>query len=493
MTSITLAFSPGELSTFVWNDGPYTSVLDTADLPCGPWNGTNHFLPEAWSNSSYYQPLIVLPSKLIDVVPAWKSCTADIFEGQDPPRTLSPAAALVPAPTNADTHDQIITASPSPSILHSPLKTGGEDHQPADPGSTPGPSSKPADPSIGDPGDPTESNRASKVDSPSAGDIGPLNGAHSPSGPSDPSTGDRGDTTNDNLPLRPNDPSLKKPGDPTGSRSPPDYAPSPAAPPRSDPTQALAGDPPANGLPIPSATDPSNINNTPLTYPPAVGLQGHIISQDAAPVTIGNSPVVYQSGSISAGSEIHAVPTDWGQESEDTSPVIVGGLTFSAIPFAVTTASGPQIGNNPAINPTQTNDPPFHNPDSATYITIGNQAIAIDANAISLAGTTLHPGDPGVTISGTPISLGSSVFVIGSLTEPLSPPQPTTTAQPQYITLGHHTISLDPSAIIVDGTTLKPSDPAITIDGDIISLNSSILVVGTHTQNLILQHPTPTP
>ena len=68
-TSITLAFSPGELSTFVWANGPFTSVLDTADLPCGPWNGTNYFLPDYWSNSSYYQPLIVLPSKLLNVEP----------------------------------------------------------------------------------------------------------------------------------------------------------------------------------------------------------------------------------------------------------------------------------------------------------------------------------------------------------------------------------------------------------------------------------------
>lgn len=91
-TSITLAFSPGELSTFVWENymrtttKTYTSALDTADLPCGPWNGTDKFLPEPWSNYSSYQPLIALPSKLADMVQAWKSCTADIFEGQDPPR-----------------------------------------------------------------------------------------------------------------------------------------------------------------------------------------------------------------------------------------------------------------------------------------------------------------------------------------------------------------------------------------------------------------------
>lgn len=133
VTSITLAFSLGELSTLSWDDKALTagtSALDTADLPCGPWNGTDHFLPVPWSNSSYYQPLIVLPSKLIDVVPAWKSCTADIFEGQDPPRTLSPAAALVPAPTIADTHNQIDTASPSPSIPPLPLKTGAGDPHP---------------------------------------------------------------------------------------------------------------------------------------------------------------------------------------------------------------------------------------------------------------------------------------------------------------------------------------------------------------------------
>lgn len=431
--------------------------------------------------------MIVLPSKLIDVVPAWKSCTADLFEGQDPPRTLSPAAALVPAPTNADTHDQISTASPSPSIPHLPLKTGVGDPQPADPGSTPDSPSKPADPSVGGPRDPTESNRASKADSPSAGNIGGPNGAHPPSYSNDPSTGDRGVSSNDNLSLTPNDPSTKVPGDPIGSDSPADHAPSLATPLRPDPTQVLASDPPANGLSI-LAADPSNINDPPPTYPPAIGLQGHIISQDAAPVTIGNLPVVYQSGSISGGGEIHAVPTNWVLGSEDASPIAVGGLTFSAITSSSDTDGDPQTGNTPAADPTQVKDA-----GSATYITIAHQPIAIASNAIILPGTTLNPGDPAITISGTPISLGSSVVVIGSLTEPLSPPQAAATAQPHYITIGHHPIAIASNAIIVDGTTLKPTDPAITVGGDVISLNSSFLVVGSHTQRLSLPPPTPTP
>ena len=465
-TSITLAFSPGELSTFVWeysqdSTTTFTSALDTADLPCGPWNGTDKFLPEPWSNYSSYQPLIVLPSKLIDMIPAWKSCTADMFEGQDPPRALTPTAAMVPAPTNPDTHTEKTVASPSPSIPHLPLKTGAGNSQPIDPDPTQNLPSEPNDPPAGGSGDPSSS--------------------YAPSKPNDPSAGDSGHA---NSPSKSNDPS-----DP---QSPADNAASSAASLAPNPMQISAGDPPANDPSDPSVGNPNDTKNSPPASPPAVAVQGHTITQGAAPITISQTPVMYQSGSISAGGEVQAIPRVWGQGNEDAIPVTVGGLTFSAIPPAAKGNSDPQTGNDPAANAVPINDPTADTPDPATYITVGGQTIAVDANAISVAGTTLKPGDPGVTIDGTPIYLGSSVFVVGSRTETLSPSLNAITAQPPYITVGGQTIGLGSSAIIVDGITLKPADPSITVDGTPISLGSSILVVGSQTQNLILPLFTPT-
>lgn len=450
VTSITLAFSPWELSTYEWNSPAGTTLaLDTADLPCGPWNGTNHFLPELWSNSSYYQPLIVLPSKLIDVVPTWKSCTADIFEGQDPPRTLSPAAAMVPTPKNADTHAQKSLASPSPSIPRLPLKTGAGNFQPADPGPTPS----------------------------------------SPSMPADPSTWDSGDSSSTSSPSKPNDPSTGDPGD---SHGPANSAVSLNASPASGLTQTLAGDPPVNRPLNPSVADPNDKKNTLLAFPAAVALQSYTITQGAAPVTISRTAVVYQSGSISAGGEIEAIPTDWGEGNRIASPMTVGGLTFSAIPYLAKAYGDPQTGNDDAANAAQIKDSAADNPNLVTYIAVGSHTIAVDPDAISVAGMTLKPGDPGVTIDGTPISLGSSVFVVGSRTETISPSPAVIPSQTPYVTVGGQTISIYSNAIIVDGKTLKPADPGITVDGTSVSLGSSILVVGSHTQNLILPQPTPT-
>ena len=463
----------------------YTSVLDTAYLPCGPWNGTDKFLPEPWSNYSSYQPLIVLPSKLIDMVPAWKSCTADMFEGQDPPRTLSPAAALVPAPTNANIHPQKNSASSSPSIPHLPPKTGAGVSQLADPGPTPSSHSKLAGLSVGDIGDPNDSNRPSKPNDLSIEDPGHSNNDNSPPKSMGPFVGDSGDSSNDKTP-KPNDPlggDLKDPGD---SEALTDSAVSAATSPASSPTQTTAGYAPANGPSNPFTADFNDNTNTPLTFPPAVALQGHTITQGGAPVTISKMPVVYQSGSISAGGDIQAIPTGWGQGNQNTSPTTVGGLTFLAILSAAKAYGDPRNGNYHAA------DPAGDNPNPATYITVGGETIAVDLNAISLAGTTLNPGDPGVIIDGTPISLGSSVFVVGSRTETLSPSPTAILSQPSYIVVGGQTVSVSSDAISLDGTTLKPGDPGITVHGTSVSLGSSILVVGSHTQNLILAQPTPT-
>ena len=484
-TSITLAFSPGELSTFVWelyqgtSSQTYTSALDTADLPCGPWNGTDKFLPEPWSNYSSYQPLIVLPSKLINMVPAWKSCTADMFEGQDPPRALTPAAVMAPTPTDAEGHAQNNAASPSQSIPYLPRKTDAVSPQPADP--SPNTNSLPNadDPPTKASGDPKNSIVPSNPNDPSTIDPANSSGYDPPSKPKDLSSAGSGGSGGANSQSSPNDPSTGLSVDPSESEEPIDNGVSPAPSPASNPTQTPAGDPPAQSPSGSSPADDKDTKNTLPAFPPAVALQGDTITQGAGPITISQMPVVYQSGTISAGGETKAIPTGWGQSSGNANPMVVGGLTFSAISSAAKANGDPYSNNDHAANPAQMNDP-------ATYITVAGQTIAVDANAVSVAGTTLKPGDPGVTVDGTPISLGSSIFVVGTRTENLSSPQITTTSPQPYMKVGSQTIGLGSSAIIIDGTTLRPADPAITVDGTLVSLGSSILVVGSHTQDLVL-------
>lgn len=421
--------------------------------------------------------------------PAWKSCRADIFEGQDPPRTLSPAPAMAPAPTLAETKYRNTAASPSPPIPALPHKTVVVDSQPADPVATPDSPSKSNDPSAEDPGDPSNSNNSSKPKDASTDDPGDFSHNQSPPKPVDPT---KGGSESDNLQSKPDKPST---ADPENPKEPAENAGSPAPSPAADPTHNPATNSLAVSPPSPPAAEPEDTRNTLFAFPTAVALQGHTITQGASPITIAKTPVAYQSGSISVGSEIQAVPTGWGLGNENTSPMTVGGLAFSAIPYGAKVDGNPQTIHSHAANAAQMYDPGANDPNPATYITVGGQTIAVDANAISIAGTTLSPGDPGVTVDGTPISLGPSNFVVGSRTETLSPPQATTTAQLPAITVAGQMITIGSSAIIVDGTTLKPADPGITVGGTVVSLGSSVLVIGSHTEQLILPQapPTPTP
>lgn len=67
-------------------------------------------------------------------------------------------------------------------------------------------------------------------------------------------------------------------------------------------------------------------------------------------------------------------------------------------------------------------------PGQAT--TINGQTVQVFGNAISIAGTTLSAGTPPITVSGTPIALGSEKLVIGSISVQIAlPPLSLTTGQ----------------------------------------------------------------
>ena len=129
-------------------------------------------------------------------------------------------------------------------------------------------------------------------------------------------------------------------------------------------------------------------------------------------------------------------------------------------------------------------NPPLRPQDSATYITVGGQTFAVQSNAIDVAGTLLKPGDPGVSYDGTPVSLGSSIFVVGTRTETLSPRPTILTGHQSYVTVESAILTEDFNGISIDGTTLRPLGPAITVSGTRISLGPSFLVVGTQTETL---------
>lgn len=414
-TSLTLAFAPGELSTMLYYgappDDPYgmsavsSRVLDTNDLPCGPLDKAGNWWVQG-GLSTGYQPLVELPTKLQQLVPAWSSCYGNAFQGQDPPRTLVPGTRLTPEPTTVHANPQTTPAAPSPPIPSLPVETGAGTAQPLDP--NPATDPKAIASVVTDPARTAISN------------IVQVNG---------------------------NDPGASG-GAAAGAQ---------AADPHFDPAS------PESPLPTSSL---------------AIVVQGQTITNNAAPVTVGGTIIAYQAGSIRVNNEVLPYPAAENLDTANASPVTVGGLTFSAV------ASIAHVNDGAHYN-VESNALPANDPGAATYITISGQTITVQANGIVIAGSMLHPGDLGITVAGSPISLGSSEFVIGDHTETLSPAA-TVATLPSQITVNGEPISLASDSIIVDGTTMKPGDPSITIHGQAVSLGASEVAVGGVTASLAL-------
>lgn len=410
-------------------DDPYgmyavsSRVLDTNDLPCGPLNKSGNW--DVQDNYiSDYQPLVELPTKLKQLVPAWSSCYGNDLQGQDPPRTLSPATIMVPQPTIVDKYPQPTPATPNPPIPPLPTKTGVGVTQPPVPQAT----------------------------------MDPKGIAHPVAGPAQAPASDDGQIIEND------------PGASGGSAADPKAANPKAA----DPNSAN----PPNVDPI--------VPQTPVPTPSlAVVVQGKTITNNRESIKIGGTTVAYQSGSIRVNDEVQQYPAAENQDIVDASPVTVGGLTFSAATPIAQDDGAPQDGTKASSNGVGSNVLPDNDPGSSTYITVGGQTIAVHANGIIVAGETLHPGGPGITIGGSLISLGFSDFVFGDHTETFPGPA-TATTRPSYITVNGESISVGSNSIIVDSTTLKPGDPIVTIHGKSISLGASEVVVGGVTGSLAL-------
>ena len=103
---------------------------------------------------------------------------------------------------------------------------------------------------------------------------------------------------------------------------------------------------------------------------------------------------------------------------------------------------------------------------------------------IIMQGATLHPADPGVTINGVQVSLGSSDLVIGAHTVPLasfSIQTMTPVNQAELPPSVVSDISMLENDVIAGGLTLTPGAVVTLADGKSVSIGSSSLVLDGHT------------
>ena len=298
-----------------------------------------------------YAPIIAPPPAIQSLEPAWKYCTTQF--AFDPPRSLVPAAILVPSPTPADqAGPQKTPARPSPTLDPNPVQTQIR-NQP----STVYPSNMPND--ANDHADPR---------------IPPDDG----------------------------------PASPNGNSYDPPYS--------SAPDQAV-GSQDGVDLGKGTSTDP-------------------------------NSP----------------------KNNQGTLPILPNKSSTQPDPYL----GDPKLKSKPSLDGTTIPQPPL----AASVITIGDQTLtALPKGGYSIADTTIQPNNPAITVHGTPISLGSSVLVVGLSTLSLE----SGNTNGVYVAGGVRFAKLDPGTILLGGNTLSVNGPATIVSGNAVSLASSGIVIAGQT------------
>ena len=327
-SSVTLAFAPGELSTYDWRGG--ARAFDPNDMPCGP-DQPFYFGPkgiQAVNKGAVYKPTINMPEKLKGLDPAWASCASDYYEGIDPPHPLTAAAAMDPAITAAGPPPIAPPAAPHSTLNAPPVKTGIE--------GTPDPSPAKDSGSPTAPGSDIHASSAVVLSSSHRDDLSTA--------PSTAVGGPPASTGVDPPSLVNGDPKVEsKPAvaDPISSNGPP--APSPladvgshagnavgvsTADPATDPQVSSGGG--HSQAPARQTGQPAASNSAGTTPVLAVLVQGHTIADNSPPVTIGGKAVGFSSGHIYFGGNVAPAPTYAPQQSSIT---VFQGLTFSPLPF----------------------------------------------------------------------------------------------------------------------------------------------------------------
>ena len=450
-----------------------------------------------------YRPLVAMPSQLRQKLP-WFSFCEDIFTAYDPPRALRSAAALAPATTSdSDPQTQKPVAAPS----HT-----------ADPGARITAASK-LSTSM-----PLAALVAQKTSSPPM-DVDPESNTDPKQGTdigqSGDITGGPGTKTGPNVPGLP----LQSPAAVDGNQDPDQKSnivggntPKPSNnedPNGNDPGQMAAGGSQPTTSENPTPADPSKDSNSAdkgadqvlqkilttiaghaiTAAPNAVAIAGATINPGDPAATIGGTRVALNTaGSLIINSKTIPLASSLPEPLTTN----IAGQAITAQPTAIAIAGTTIKPGDPASTVDGTRI--FLNTagslilDSKTIslpepltTTIANQPITANPTAITIGATDIHPGDPAATIGGTRISLNTaSSLILDAKTIPLASTPPTLTT-----TIGNQPLTANPTALTIAGTTLHPGDPAISIAGTPISLNAvGNLVIASRTTPLTTKSAT---
>ena len=229
---------------------------------------------------------------------------------------------------------------------------------------------------------------------------------------------------------------------------------------------------------------------------------GTAVAPGSAPIMVAGTPVsLSPSGALFVGGAKIDVP----QEDPGNSPPVTltaGGEQFVAAETGffikgsqVLPGGAPvSISGTPVSLGTSGNlmigsasvDIGNQNPAFNTF-KVGGGSITADSNGLFVHGSQILPGSPPIFLSGTPISLGTSGnLVIGSSTIALTG----SNSAINVFKVGGDTFTASPGGFNVAGSQVLPSGSAIVISGTTLSLSpSGVLDIGGASINLEPQVP----
>lgn len=168
---------------------------------------------------------------------------------------------------------------------------------------------------------------------------------------------------------------------------------------------------------------------------------------------------------VIAGSTITYSKHEPSQDPRSSAPSVANDITMSlrSLNIVVGTRTIPIAPNSP----------------SSVFLVAG-QSFTANPTGFFIDGTDLLPNGPAVTVSGTLVSLGASGTIIGTRTVP----SPSNLPSFSVFSVGGQTFTANPTGFPIDGTSILPNGPAVTIAGTPVSLDASGIVIGTKTITL---------
>ena len=163
---------------------------------------------------------------------------------------------------------------------------------------------------------------------------------------------------------------------------------------------------------------------------PAITDGGTLVSLGVSTLVVGT----HTKSMILPGADVAPSHITFGGEgiSVQAYNIVVGGSTLKPGRGGVTVDEmRDSLGDSVLVVGSQTTSFMLPSPAAApSQISIGGHTITVAASIIVFAGATLTPGAPPTTANGTPISLGSSVLVIGTQTTTFTVPTATGITDP---------------------------------------------------------------